>query len=139
MFEPSLIVCCPDVEPCVMRYDALLTNQTLSAFINREADVEQHVLNVNKPNSTQAGLNMDATQSKPHRLSVRPEWRDKRLSLVASIGPNLNTADAAKSPTMEQSPLTQQTRPDVFEPKIVGLYKALFQVGSLLVLYAILF
>ncbi|KAK5136033.1 hypothetical protein LTR08_004287 [Meristemomyces frigidus] len=30
---------------------------------------------------------------------------------------------------MEQSPLTQQTRPDVFEPKVVGLYKHLFQVN----------
>ncbi|KAF2212353.1 hypothetical protein CERZMDRAFT_68014 [Cercospora zeae-maydis SCOH1-5] len=28
--------------------------------------------------------------------------------------------------TMEQSPLTQQSRPNVFEPKVVGLYKHLF-------------
>lgn len=30
---------------------------------------------------------------------------------------------------MEQSPLTQQARPDVFEPKIVGLYRQLFTVS----------
>ncbi|USW48693.1 Putative armadillo-like helical domain-containing protein [Septoria linicola] len=28
---------------------------------------------------------------------------------------------------MEQSPLTQQSRPEVFEPKVVGLYRHLFQ------------
>ncbi|KAI7005432.1 hypothetical protein KC362_g18517, partial [Hortaea werneckii] len=28
---------------------------------------------------------------------------------------------------MEQSPLTQQARPEVFEPKIVGLYRQLFR------------
>lgn len=28
---------------------------------------------------------------------------------------------------MEQSPLTQQARPDVFEPKVVGLYRRLFR------------
>ncbi|KAF2766553.1 DUF1741-domain-containing protein [Teratosphaeria nubilosa] len=28
---------------------------------------------------------------------------------------------------MEQSPLTQQSRPDVFEPKVVGLYRRLFR------------
>ena len=28
-----------------------------------------------------------------------------------------------------QSPLTQVARPDVFEPKVVQLYKQLFQVG----------
>ncbi|OKL60019.1 hypothetical protein UA08_04770 [Talaromyces atroroseus] len=29
---------------------------------------------------------------------------------------------------MEASPLTQQSRPEIFQPKIVGLYEALFQV-----------
>ena len=29
---------------------------------------------------------------------------------------------------MEASPLTQQARPDVFQPKIVQLYEALFKV-----------
>ena len=29
-----------------------------------------------------------------------------------------------------QSPLTQQSRPDYFEPKIVTLYRELFRVGS---------
>jgi len=69
---------------------------------------------------------MDASHSK--RLSLRPEWRDNRLSLVASIKLNSNAADAVKSPTMEQSPLTQQARPEYFEPKIVGLYRNLFTV-----------
>lgn len=28
------------------------------------------------------------------------------------------------------SPLTQQTRPDVFEPKVVGLYRRIFREGE---------
>ena len=68
---------------------------------------------------------MDTPQS--NRLSIRPEWRDKRLSLVASVKPSPSTPDSAK-PTMEQSPLTQQARPEVFEPKVVGLYRSLFRV-----------
>lgn len=68
----------------------------------------------------------DPSQSK--RLSVRPEWRDNRLSLVASIKPSPHAAEAIKSPAMAQSPLTQQTRPEVFEPKVVTLYKRLFRV-----------
>jgi hypothetical protein len=31
---------------------------------------------------------------------------------------------------MEPSPLTQQARPEVFQPKIVELYDVLFKVGS---------
>ncbi|KAL1305131.1 hypothetical protein AAFC00_002056 [Neodothiora populina] len=31
---------------------------------------------------------------------------------------------------MEQSPLTQQTRPDAFEPKVIQLYRALLQDGE---------
>lgn len=61
------------------------------------------------------------------RLSIRPEWKDNRLSLRASIKPSPNAIPALKSPTIEQSPLTQQTRPDVFEPKVVGLYRKLFR------------
>lgn len=68
---------------------------------------------------------MDGSQSK--RLSIRPEWRDHRLSFVASVKPNPGTPESTK-PTMEQSPLTQQERPEVFEPKIVGLYRKLFRV-----------
>lgn len=30
---------------------------------------------------------------------------------------------------MEASPLTQQARPEVFQPKIVELYELLFKVG----------
>jgi len=72
---------------------------------------------------------MDSSQAQSKRLSLRPEWRDNRLSFVASIKPN-SPHDAVKSPTMEQSPLVQQTRPDVFEPKVVGLYKQLFRVNE---------
>jgi len=71
----------------------------------------------------------EASQSQSKRLSLRPEWRDNRLSFVASIKPTPNAVEAAKSPSMEQSPLTQLARPDVFEPKIVGLYRRLFAVG----------
>lgn len=31
---------------------------------------------------------------------------------------------------MEASPLTQQSRPETFKPKIVQLYETLFRVGS---------
>lgn len=70
---------------------------------------------------------MDKTPSK--RLTVRPEWRDNRLSLVASVKPSLETQESAARATMEQSPLTQQMRPEVFEPKVVDLYRRLFRVG----------
>jgi len=69
---------------------------------------------------------MSTPQTAPNRLSLRSEWRDNRLSFVASIKPN--ASEAVISPTMEQSPLTQQARPDVFEPKVVGLYRQLFRV-----------
>ncbi|KAK3675148.1 hypothetical protein LTR78_005082 [Recurvomyces mirabilis] len=62
------------------------------------------------------------------RLSLRPEWRDNRLSFVASIKP-LPATEGTGSPlpsTMD-SPLTQQNRPEVFEPKVVGLYRRLFR------------
>ncbi|KAK5175218.1 uncharacterized protein LTR77_000355 [Saxophila tyrrhenica] len=63
---------------------------------------------------------MEQPQSK--RLAIRPEWQGNRLSFMASVGtPDTSTA------TMEQSPLTQQVRPEVFEPKVVGLYKRLFR------------
>jgi hypothetical protein len=68
---------------------------------------------------------MEQPQSK--RLEVRPEWTGNRLSFMASIKPKPETPDSAK-PTMDQSPLTQQVRPDVFEPKVVGLYRRLFRV-----------
>jgi hypothetical protein len=32
---------------------------------------------------------------------------------------------------MEASPLTQQSRPETFQPKIVQLYETLFRVGIL--------
>lgn len=35
---------------------------------------------------------------------------------------------------MEASPLTQQTRPETFKPKIVQLYEDLFQVGRSILL-----
>ena len=35
---------------------------------------------------------------------------------------------------MEQSPLTQSPRPEVFQQKIVRLYEELFKVGLLLLL-----
>lgn len=50
------------------------------------------------------------------------------MSLVASIKTNPRLADAYSRATMDSSPLTQQTRPGVFEPKVVALYKALFRV-----------
>lgn len=36
---------------------------------------------------------------------------------------------------MEASPLTQQSRPEVFQPKIVKLYEALFQVSAFVIEY----
>ncbi|KAK5712681.1 hypothetical protein LTR15_011673 [Elasticomyces elasticus] len=63
-------------------------------------------------------------QPQTKRLTLMPEWRDNRLSFVASIKPSPGGAEAAR-PQLD-SPLTQQARPDVFEQKVVGLYKHLF-------------
>ncbi|KAK5116357.1 hypothetical protein LTR62_007904 [Meristemomyces frigidus] len=70
-------------------------------------------------------MNPEPKQTK--RLSLRPEWKDNRLSLVASIKPSpiVESATTALAGTMD-SPLTQQSRPDVFEPKVVGMYRRLF-------------
>lgn len=64
---------------------------------------------------------------KSKKLSVRPEFRENRLSFVASIKPD-SSAPGSPKPTMEQSPLTQQARPEVFEPKVVDSYRRLFKV-----------
>ncbi|KAK5711361.1 hypothetical protein LTR17_018428 [Elasticomyces elasticus] len=64
------------------------------------------------------------SQPQTKRLTLMPEWRDNRLSFVASIKPSPGGAEAAR-PQLD-SPLTQQARPDVFEQKVVGLYKHLF-------------
>jgi hypothetical protein len=75
----------------------------------------------------------EAGVPQPKRFSIRPEWRDNRLSFVASVKPvaTPTPSDSTKS-TMIQSPLTRQEPPDVFEPKVVGLYKRLFRVRHLL-------
>ncbi|KAK4555646.1 hypothetical protein LTR86_007399 [Recurvomyces mirabilis] len=62
------------------------------------------------------------------RLSLRPEWRDNRLSFVASIKPSPAIEGSGTSlPSTMDSPLTQQNRPEVFEPKVVALYRRLFR------------
>ncbi len=66
-------------------------------------------------------------QPQSKRLAIRPEWNGNRISFMASVKPAPGTPDVAKA-IMEQSPLTQQVRPEVFEPKVVGLYKKLFKV-----------
>lgn len=71
---------------------------------------------------------MKSSQAQSKRLTLRPEWRDNRLSFVASIKPS-PSAGPLSPPTMEQSPLTLQARPEVFEPKVVQLYKRLFKVS----------
>lgn len=66
--------------------------------------------------------------SRSKRFNIKPEFRGNRLSFVASIEPKTVTIEEAAKPTMEQSPLTQQARPEVFEPKVVDLYRRLFKV-----------
>ncbi|KAF2478968.1 hypothetical protein BDY17DRAFT_257459 [Neohortaea acidophila] len=61
----------------------------------------------------------------PKRLALQPEWRENRLSFVGAVAP-LSPAGLPQKATIEQSPLTQDVRPDVFEPKVVGLYRNLF-------------
>lgn len=63
----------------------------------------------------------------PKRLALQPEWRENRVSSVGVTSP-LSPAGLPQKATMEQSPLTQDVRPDVFEPKVVGLYRNLFRV-----------
>lgn len=59
----------------------------------------------------------------PQRLAARPELRENLPSFIASISPGTLTP---ANPS--DSPLTQQTRPEVFEPKVVELYRRLFTV-----------
>jgi hypothetical protein len=66
-------------------------------------------------------------QPKPKGLAIRPQSQASRPSLLHS--PSTPNGAAAKL-TIDQSPLTQQARPDVFEPKIVGLYNVLFKVKA---------
>jgi len=74
----------------------------------------------------------EGSQSK--RFHIKPEFRGNRLSFVASIEPKIVTIEEAAKPTMDQSPLTQQARPEVFEPKVVDLYRRLFKVRITLAL-----
>ena len=65
------------------------------------------------------------------RVSLRSERRDSRLSRVASTVSSPNASGSVKSAlSMEQSPLTLQARPDVFEPKIVDSYRRIFRVSN---------
>lgn len=68
----------------------------------------------------------DAPVTRSRRLSLRPQWNDNRLSFVLSIRPN--APPPTQTMDITQSPLTQQSRPDVFEPKVVTLYRELFRV-----------
>ena len=62
-----------------------------------------------------------------HRnLEFPPEAPQPRLSFMASAAP---AAPGAERTTMDQSPLTRQVPPDIFEPKIVQLYSRVFKVG----------
>lgn len=65
--------------------------------------------------------------SLPERLSIHPEWRGNRIALVASLKPSAAVQDVAAP--MDRSPLTQQTRPEVFEAKISALYRGLLTHG----------
>lgn len=69
----------------------------------------------------------DDNNRRSRRLSLRPEWRDNRLSFVVSIKPSSNAAKPVMDIT--ESPLKQQTRPQIFEPKVVTLYRRLFAVS----------
>ena len=69
----------------------------------------------------------DPSSATSKRLSVRPEWRGNRLSFVASIKES-QSKDPANREMDLQSPLTQQSRPETFEPKIATLYRQLFTV-----------
>jgi len=66
--------------------------------------------------------------SRSKSFHAKPQFRGNRLSFVASIEPKIVTIEDAAKPSMEQSPLTQQARPEVFEPKVVDLYRRLFKV-----------
>lgn len=63
------------------------------------------------------------------RFSLRPEWRGNRLAFVASIK-DTSANDTSDQKMDLQSPLTQQSRPDTFEPKIATLYRQLFTVRT---------
>ena len=69
-----------------------------------------------------------AGTTEPKSLAIRPDWRADRFSFMTSVQ---EPPDSAR-PTMEQSPLTQQVRPEILEPKVVGLYRKLFRVCNVL-------
>lgn len=76
-----------------------------------------------------SNVGMDSTLAPDSKkLSIRPDF-ETRLSYAATVRPGSSTPDSAR-PTMADSPLTRQEAPDVFEPKIVGLYKRLFRVSN---------
>ena len=56
------------------------------------------------------------------RDATRQESQHK-LDIIASVRPRHSTV-------MEPSPLTQDSRPDIFQPKIISLYETLFKVGG---------
>lgn len=64
-------------------------------------------------------------------LTVRPELPGNRLSYVASVKPTEDATTARMEQSPFLSPLTQQARPEVFEPKVVELYRRIFRVKHL--------
>ena len=70
-------------------------------------------------------LAMDSSLSRERdKLSVRPEFPGNRLSYMPTDTP------LTGKPNMTDSPLTRQVAPEVFEPKVVELYKKLFRVST---------
>ena len=63
-------------------------------------------------------------------MDRRIEARDRaRLWLQHSTFDSQHAQHGTRSSAMEPSPLTQVSRPDVFQPKIIQLYETLFKVS----------
>lgn len=65
-----------------------------------------------------------------HRRSLDDLPQKRPLSSFNPSNADCEPLDLLSQPSMAslESPLTQQARPDVFEPKVVGLYRRLFRV-----------
>jgi len=62
----------------------------------------------------------------------------QKLAVHHNASASYNDVLSIMSRSMDKSPLSQQTRPESFQPKVVSLYEELFGVAVAYLLYNIL-
>lgn len=63
-------------------------------------------------------------------MASRPAFSDTQRESTYQASALLARALHCTKHTMEPSPLTQDSRPDIFQPKIIQLYKTLLKVRA---------